>query len=185
MYCALACKELLQHHGVDPLSYTVVHAQLTELACPSRDLPVCCNLVVSEGLLDDGGLGSGLPHTACALVLQALGFLIPYHPSKSARSAHALPRRSYASALFLLASASKHEQAQLPSKLHCCCCCCCAGILTSGLLPAMGHALRHLATPDACVIPSEVVIYAQVGHPASGCASMSVGCQGASACMAG
>lgn len=37
-----------------PDSYQLLHGRVTDMACP-KDVRVCCNLVVADALLDDGG----------------------------------------------------------------------------------------------------------------------------------
>ena len=38
------------------------------------------------------------------------------------------------------------------------------GLLTSGIVPAVSHALLHLALPDAVVVPASITVKCQVSE---------------------
>lgn len=54
LYVASACKDLLLHNNVDPASFTIIHARATDVLMPSKQLPVPCNLLIANGILDEG-----------------------------------------------------------------------------------------------------------------------------------
>jgi histidinol phosphatase-like enzyme len=54
LYVASACKDLLLHNNMDPAAFTIIHARATDVQI-SKQLPVPCNLLVANGILDDGG----------------------------------------------------------------------------------------------------------------------------------
>ena len=59
LYLAQTCKEALLANGATDAEAAVVYKRPTDLAL-LRDVPVACNLVVCDGLIDGGLLTSGL-----------------------------------------------------------------------------------------------------------------------------
>lgn len=74
LYSAKTCLEVLQANARDRASFTVLHKRPTELELRS-DVPVSCNLLVFDSLLDPSVLGAGL--IPAARHAQRSGLLLP------------------------------------------------------------------------------------------------------------
>ena len=53
-YVALACKDVLIHNGVDPSAFKIIPGRAPDVQLSKQQLPVPCNLLIANGLLDDG-----------------------------------------------------------------------------------------------------------------------------------
>lgn len=116
------------------LQVTVLYKRPTDLAL-REDVPVVCNLLLAD-IMDDGE--GQTPERHHPRDLTGLNSVVPTTPSKPGDSqcgpAHeCIDARSFA-----------------------------AGLLTSGLIPAVRHSLLHLLTADARVLPAAATVFMQV-----------------------
>ena len=104
-----------------------------------EDVPVCCNVLVAN-ILDEGSLGA-------ARALNGVNLRLPGH---LARALCSWARRSRW-------SAKRQRRLTLLSAPFTPC----AGLLASGIVPAVRHALGGLLTGDARVLPASATVYVQ------------------------
>ena len=150
LYLSLACKEAMAANRFDDASYCVVYKRPTDLAL-LKDVPICCNLLVCD-MFDEGKrMSDHIPLLDCA-GSKELSFFWRFtecHCPEYRIKSHGCWQPNAVQSV-----SHPFSQSLLRN----------VGLLTSGLIPSMRHAIQNLMTEEMIVLPAAATVYVQAAE---------------------